>query len=224
MLKKHIIFVRFTCRAATNPCCIPCYQVKRNRTGNLHQDQWRATKEIAYWRFLDTWSGHLRCLDERHLVLTFHVDASNTGWCGIVFPLEGETSGWNPYTQGLVTEVYRDQRALSLLYTSCCRGFTLIQLSYQCPRRQPCFCAILEEPRKKCSELTEVIKSISDLSFWLNIGLSLYHILPAKMRLDTPSRALIPSDGMFADCAAWQDLKPMEISHYISDVLGFQRL
>lgn len=37
-------------------------------------------EQIIYWRFLDTWLGHLPWFDERHLVLKFFVDASNSGW------------------------------------------------------------------------------------------------------------------------------------------------
>ena len=36
------------------------------------------------WRFLDSWSGFLPWKDEKHVSITVHTDASNTGWGGIV--------------------------------------------------------------------------------------------------------------------------------------------
>ena len=42
-------------------------------------------EEIAYWRFLSTWTGHLPWFDKRQLLLQFFVYASNSGWGGVVF-------------------------------------------------------------------------------------------------------------------------------------------
>ena len=57
-------------------------------------------EEIVHWRFLDNWQGHLPWFDERHLVLKFYADASNSGWGGVVFPLDHEPitlrDYWNP--------------------------------------------------------------------------------------------------------------------------------
>lgn len=40
-------------------------------------------EQITFWRFLDEWDGYLPWLDERHNVLKFFTDASNSGWGGV---------------------------------------------------------------------------------------------------------------------------------------------
>jgi hypothetical protein len=53
--------------------------------------------QIAFWRFLDTWEGHLPWFDKRHYVLKFFADASNSGWGGVLCPLGGEHSTLRDY-------------------------------------------------------------------------------------------------------------------------------
>ncbi len=40
--------------------------------------------EVAFWKFLDTWSGQLTWKKERHISLTLHTDASLYKWSGVV--------------------------------------------------------------------------------------------------------------------------------------------
>jgi len=41
-------------------------------------------KEIEYWRFLDSWEGHLLWLPEHHVCLKVFSDASDFAWGGII--------------------------------------------------------------------------------------------------------------------------------------------
>lgn len=164
-------------------------------------------KEIAYWRFLDTWSGHLPWLDERHLVIKFHVDASNTGWGGIVFPLEGATitlrDYWQP-TQSQKPIVIKE--ALALLYTITAAASHLSNCRIDAHSDSLSLVQSWRNQGGRCAELTEIITAISDLLLRLNIGLSLHHIPSGENEADAPSRALSPNDCMLAE-SVWQVLQ-----------------
>jgi len=46
-------------------------------------------KELEYWRFLDTWEGHMTWRDERHVSLSLASDASGSGWGGALLNNDG---------------------------------------------------------------------------------------------------------------------------------------
>ena len=37
-------------------------------------------EEIAHWRFLDSWTGHVNWRSEKHTYISVETDASGTGW------------------------------------------------------------------------------------------------------------------------------------------------
>ena len=47
-------------------------------------------KELEYWRFLDTWEGHMTWREERHASLSLASDASGLGWGGALLNSDGQ--------------------------------------------------------------------------------------------------------------------------------------
>ena len=46
-------------------------------------------KELEYWRFLDTWKGHMTWREERHVSLSLASDVSGFGWGGALLNNDG---------------------------------------------------------------------------------------------------------------------------------------
>ena len=42
------------------------------------------SEEIAFWRFLDDWTGHVLWRTESHVVVTISTDASLSRWAGVI--------------------------------------------------------------------------------------------------------------------------------------------
>ena len=47
-------------------------------------------KELEYWRFLDTWEGHMTWREEGHVSLSLALDASGSGWGGALLNSDGQ--------------------------------------------------------------------------------------------------------------------------------------
>ena len=47
-------------------------------------------KELEYWRFLDTWEGHMTWREEGHVSLSLASDASGSGWGGTLLNSDGQ--------------------------------------------------------------------------------------------------------------------------------------
>ena len=42
------------------------------------------SEEIAFWRFLDNWTGHVPWRMEKHVAVTISTDASQSRWAGFI--------------------------------------------------------------------------------------------------------------------------------------------
>lgn len=47
-------------------------------------------KELEYWRFLDTWEGHMTWREEGHVSLSLASEASGPGWGGALLDSDGQ--------------------------------------------------------------------------------------------------------------------------------------
>ena len=47
-------------------------------------------KELEYWRFLDTWEGHMTWHEEGHVSLSLASDASGSGWVEVLLNSDGQ--------------------------------------------------------------------------------------------------------------------------------------
>lgn len=157
-------------------------------------------KEIIYWRFLDTWQGRLPWFDERHLVLQFFVDASNSGWGGVVLchvkdPITLRDY-WGPDDLSKPIVI---KEALALLHTLSAAAPSLSNNRVDAHMDGLTLVRAWKNQGGKSTDLTRVIKSIFDLSLRFNIGLMLCHV-PSKENLaDILSRVLFDADCMLAN-------------------------
>lgn len=47
-------------------------------------------KELEYWRFLDTWEGHMTWREEGHVSLSLASEASGSGWGEALLDSDGQ--------------------------------------------------------------------------------------------------------------------------------------
>lgn len=164
-------------------------------------------EELVYWRFLDDWQGHLPWFDERHLVLTFYADASNSGWGGVLFPSDKEPTTlrdyWSPDQRSKPIVI---KEALALLNTLSAAAPSLSNCRVEAHTDSLTLVQVWKNRGSKSADLMSVIQSILDLSLRLNIDLTVCHV-PSKLNLaDAPSRVLSDADCMLTDLA-WHDLE-----------------
>ncbi|KAI8506417.1 Cadherin-like and PC-esterase [Branchiostoma belcheri] len=56
-------------------------------------------QELEYWKFLDTWQGHMPWKPERHEVVNLTTDASGYKWAGVVESQEGQIECGDYWTE-----------------------------------------------------------------------------------------------------------------------------
>lgn len=163
--------------------------------------------EIVYWRFLDSWQGHLPWFDERHLVITFYTDASNSGWGGVVFLQQKEPitlrDYWSPDNLSKPIVI---KEALALLNTLSAASSYLTNSRVDAHTDSLTFVHAWKNQGSKSVDLTSVIKSIFELSLRANIALTLCYVPSQDNLADAPSRVLSVADCMLAN-PLWVDLE-----------------
>ena len=163
-------------------------------------------QEIAYWRFLDDWEGHLPWLDERHVALEFFVDASNSGWGAVLDPHSDNPTTLRDYwAPEDLNKPIIIREALALQQTLSAGNLALRNDRVDAYTDNLPLVQAWNREGSQSSDLTNVIKTIFELTLRFNVGLKLHHI-PSKANLaDTPSRALSKADCMLAK-QSWSTL------------------
>lgn len=176
--------------------------------GDLH-------KEIAYWRFLDDWQGHLPWFEERHQVVTFYADASNSGWGGVIFSSDGDPVYLRDYwSREHSSKPIIIKEAQALLNTLSVASQSLANRRVDAQTDSLTLVQAWKNQGGKSVELTATIKDIFELSLRYNMALSLCHV-PSKANLaDAPSRVLSAADCMLAS-QHWRQLETLWGPHTV---------
>lgn len=171
--------------------------------------------EIAQWRFLDSWSGHLPWMDERHLVVKITSDASQYAWGGIIYNPSGpplETR--DIWKEDVRVKPIAVKEALALVNTlkagksvvSHCRvdahvdSLTLIQA--------------WGKQGGKSKQLNDALKELYQTLLAQNISLCLQFVPSPLNQADALSRVLSEKDCMLAP-EPWKKLEYLFGPHTI---------
>ena len=157
--------------------------------------------EIAFWRFLDNWQGHLPWHDERHIVVSFYADASNSGWGAVVLPHNGTPITLRDYWQpNQIGQPIMVKEALALLNALSAVAPSLVNSRVDARTDNSALLHVWANQGGKHSLVNAIIKSIFQLTLRHNISLTRCHS-PSKGKLaDAPSRVLSAADCMLANC------------------------
>ena len=157
-------------------------------------------EEIRYWRFLDNWQGFLPWFDERHVLLTFCADASNSGWGGMVFPPGRQPITLRDYWQPeCLPKPIVVKEGLALQHVLAATAPSLSNSRVDAHTDSLPLVQAWSKQGSRSIELSAVIKSIYELALQYNIGLSLCHVPSAENPADLPSRSLSNGDCMLAN-------------------------
>jgi len=143
--------------------------------------------EIVYWRFLDNWQGHLPWFDERHQMIKFYADASNSGWGGVLFPASGESIRLRDYwSSEHRSKPIVVKEAMALLNTLSTAAQSLSNCRVDAQTDSLTLVQAWKSQGGKSVELTAMVKSIFELALRFNIALTLFYV-PSKSNLaDAP--------------------------------------
>ncbi|KAK3753769.1 hypothetical protein QZH41_003888 [Actinostola sp. cb2023] len=166
--------------------------------------------EIEYWRFLDTWEGHMTWREERHLVVSLASDASRFGWGGTLLDHRGHTvtevgDSWcepmlsRPIHVKETTALSRTLQALGDQVRNS-RVDVLVDST-----------VLLNCWKRQYSRTHDMLEALKDL-FWttadLNVAISLQYVKSADNPADAPSRRLSPLDCALAP-RLWSTVQQM---------------
>lgn len=153
-------------------------------------------EEITHWRFLDTWTGFLPWLDERHVSVVIHSDASDSGWGGTLerqgHPRREARGYWEDEYRQLPIAVreawallFTIERLLSDVTNTRVDGFVDSKAVLHSWERQT----------SKCPHISDVMKEVFSLCASRSIALSL-HFVPSRLNLaDGLSRTISDLDA-----------------------------
>ena len=153
-------------------------------------------KEIMEWRFLDSWSGFLPWKDEKHVSVTLHTDASNTGWGGIL-KTPGSLSPqeirgyWDEESRTLPIAV-KEAKALLATLTSLLAHVRNVRLDAFVDNK-----AVVDSWNRQISKspaISEVMKDLFTFSLEHNISLVVYFVPSALNIADSLSHTVSDLD------------------------------
>ena len=141
------------------------------------------------------------------MALEFFVDASNSGWGAVLDPHSDKPTTLRDYwTPEDLNKPIIIKEALALQHTLSSGNPALRNNRVDAYTDNLPLVQAWNREGSKSSDLTNVIKTIFELTLRFNIGLKLHHI-PSKANLaDTPSRALSKADCMLAK-QSWSTLQ-----------------
>ena len=174
-------------------------------------------KEIMFWRFLDNWQGYLPWFDERHRVIRFFSDASNSGWGGVVLSHldAGELLRFRDYwTAEDSSKPIVIKEALALQYALSAAAQSLRNCRVDAQTDSLPLSQAWHKQGGKSIQLNAVIKSIFEMSLHFNIALSLYYVPSDANLADAISRVLSGQDCMLAS-QPWKTLEALWGPHTI---------
>lgn len=162
--------------------------------------------ELTYWRFLDSWSGFLPWLDEKHLCVSIHTDASNTGWGGILDqdgrPRQQARGYWSEEMRRLPIAI-REATPLQLTVESLLNDVRSTRIDAFVFNK-----AVVDSWHRQTSKsphITSIMKSVYSFCSARHLSLSVAFV-PSKFNLaDSLSRVVSDLDS-YSSPEVWQKL------------------
>ena len=161
--------------------------------------------EIAHWRFIDSWTGHIPWREEKHTLVTVSSDASGSGWGGLIhFP--GKDVPIRDYWSQEEME-FNISTKETLAVARLLQSATDIQncrIDVQTDSQVLIHTWAREGSRSQ--ELSDAIKELFVTVSQKNIQLHLQYVTSKSNEADEPSRALTKSDTMLSQ-QAWSRIQ-----------------
>ncbi|KAI8516496.1 hypothetical protein Bbelb_050770 [Branchiostoma belcheri] len=166
------------------------------KQGRMVKIEGTVRKELEYWRFLDTWEGHIPWKPEKHEVVELSSDASGFRWAGVVSSDKDMTQCGDYWEQHETPEhiLVKETRALTRTLLSVIKDRVQNKRVDAKVDNQNLIKA-WENQGGKSKALNRAIKELWETSVQLNIDLNLYYVPSRDNIADKPSRQCSPSDA-----------------------------
>ncbi|KAK3738628.1 hypothetical protein QZH41_009488 [Actinostola sp. cb2023] len=163
--------------------------------------------EILHWRFLDSWSGFLPWKEEKHVCVSVHSDASNTGWGGVLSspgqPTQEIRGYWDEESRRFPIAV-KEAKALLATLQSLLQGVYNVRLDVFVDNK-----VVVDSWNRQTSKspsITGVMKDLFAFSTKHNISLSVQFV-PSKLNIaDSLSRTVSDLDCTLSP-TAWRTIE-----------------
>ena len=180
-------------------------------------------EEVAYWRFLDTWSDVVPWREEKHVRLSISTNASNFGWGCIVHHSSGDRrmgDYWNSEELRLGI-ASKEMLAICQAVKSSPSFVHDCRVDAQVDNRVA-IDTFNGQGSRKSPQLTEVTKELYRCLLERNLRLELFYIPSEQNQADAPSRCLSVSDSKLPS-RAWQKVQTAfgGILGHSFDLIGF---
>ena len=157
-------------------------------------------KELEYWRFLDTWEGHMTWREERHVSLSLASDASGSGWGGALL----NNDGWvvqevgDSWCETMLSCPIHVKETVSLSRTLRSFGDVVRNRRVDVLVNSSVLHGCWERQYASSHSMLEALKDLFWTTVDLNVAISLQHVKSADNPADAPSRRLSVVDSAFA--------------------------
>ena len=163
-------------------------------------------EEIAYWKFLDSWTGHVCWRSERHALFSLESDASGSGWGGVI----------HLYDKDVIVRDYWSPEDLSLNISTKETLAVVRLLEVAPPQVKDCRIDLNTDSQvlidtwhkegSRSQELSDATKALFTVVSQRNLHLQLFHVSSDENAADGPSRCLSKSDSMLSP-QAWSRIQ-----------------
>ncbi|KAI8495108.1 hypothetical protein Bbelb_270940 [Branchiostoma belcheri] len=165
------------------------------KQGRMVKIEGTVRKELEYWRFLDTWEGHIPWKPEKHEVVELSSDASGFRWAGVVSSDKDMTQCGDYWEQHETPEhiSVKETRALTRTLLSVKDRVQNKRVDAKDDNQN--LIKAWENQGGKSKALNRAIKELWETSVQLNIDLNLHYVPSRDNIADKPSRQCSPSDA-----------------------------
>ncbi|KAI8494630.1 hypothetical protein Bbelb_278560 [Branchiostoma belcheri] len=165
------------------------------KQGRMVKIEGTVRKELEYWRFLDTWEGHIPWKPEKHEVVELSSDASGFRWAGVVSSDKGMTQCSDYWEQHETTEHISVKETSALTRTLLSVRDRVQNKRVDAKVDNQNLTKAWENQGGKSKALNRAIKELWETSVQLNIDLNLHYVPSRDNIADKPSRQCSPSDA-----------------------------
>ncbi|KAI8484500.1 hypothetical protein Bbelb_377710 [Branchiostoma belcheri] len=169
--------------------------VEAEKQGRMVKIEGTVRKVLEYWRFLDTWEGHIPWKPEKHEVVELSSDASGFRWAGVVSSDKDMTQCSDYWEQHETPEhiSVKETRALPRTLISVKDRVQNKRVDAKVDNQN--LIKAWENQGGKSKALNRAIKELWETSVQLNIDLNLHYVPSRDNIADKPSRQCSPSDA-----------------------------
>eukprot|EP00794_Sanderia_malayensis_P015556 gene15556-biopygen13268 len=162
-------------------------------------------EELQYWRFLDTWKGSLSWRSEKHIVITLHSDASNSGWGGILHLPSGDQTTRDYWSEHDIHTPIAVREAKALYNTLSTFSSKIFNAHVDAYIDSTNLLQFWNNEGGKNFSLNMEIKNLFELTMQLNTTWELHYVPSQAQAADTPSRFRSDIDCCLSD-ATWRQV------------------